>query len=694
MSQNGAARSCHWSKNHFSIDTDQSWGFAIQSNGNVSSRFVPGCTVAPFVCARTTKMKAASSMYAMAWLLVVHAMFDYCSAQSLKAPPPIYPYDIMLGVEGSSFQLTYVPQGNIYDYNNVWFYNGPSSIYPDIPRVCNVPINVPFPGNVVPCNPTATCSGDTPVNYTSYAVLVSGSVEIKTSVIVTTVVCGYSYSSPCEGGGPSQCVNGGECDSTTNQCKCLSGFAGKKCELIASNFELSGNEICQGYMNQPCNVGTSQANPCQNGGQVSYVDVNLDGHQSTGYVCFCPETFAGVDCSYQLIPPQTSCNNNPCANGVCHDYDNATYFCTCNPGYAGARCDSLIAAQSCEQRPCVHGSCYAMPDKQPQFYCQCPVDYSGERCDISVAPSDSMCENNPCLNDGTCIIARDNGGPAKYRYCQCKGNWIGPFCEFQGHSRMISIQNQCEFKVWPAIQGNPLPLKGGFELDVGSTVKFSVPTNWISTRVWGRTNCMDVTVGDKIVLVCQTGDCEAGLECGGSGSKNVTLAEFTLGTSDTYDVSLVDGFNLPIAIIPSHFPLVARAQDELIYAQCRETYCVNNINLACSDTYAVKNATSVIGCLSACAKFGTDEACCKGAFATPETCPRPSMDQIAKDLCPLAYTYAYDDRSSTFTCPNYAEPDYSIVFCPTKYTGAAWSARNGHGQLIFLFILLLSSIIC
>nr|CAD1817650.1 unnamed protein product [Ananas comosus var. bracteatus] len=54
---------------------------------------------------------------------------------------------------------------------------------------------------------------------------------------------------------------------------------------------------------------------------------------------------------------------------------------------------------------------------------------------------------------------------------------------------------------------------------------------------------------------CETGDCGNGLRCGGAGGKPpATVVEMTFGTARSplhyYDVSLVDGFNLPVAMSP------------------------------------------------------------------------------------------------------------------------------------------------
>lgn len=61
-----------------------------------------------------------------------------------------------------------------------------------------------------------------------------------------------------------------------------------------------------------------------------------------------------------------------------------------------------------------------------------------------------------------------------------------------------------------------------------------------------------------------------------------------------------------------------------------------------------------VGCKSACLAFNTDEYCCRNDHGTPETCKSSDwpVDYPAyfKSKCPDAYSYAYDDHKSTFTC--------------------------------------------
>ncbi|CAN1770503.1 Thaumatin-like protein 1a, partial [Linum perenne] len=56
------------------------------------------------------------------------------------------------------------------------------------------------------------------------------------------------------------------------------------------------------------------------------------------------------------------------------------------------------------------------------------------------------------------------------------------------------------------------------------------------------------------------------------------------------------------------------------------------------------------------------EYCCSGAYASPRKCTPSSYAKLFKSQCPQAYSYAFDDRSSTFTCPT--GKDYIVTFCP------------------------------
>lgn len=67
-------------------------------------------------------------------------------------------------------------------------------------------------------------------------------------------------------------------------------------------------------------------------------------------------------------------------------------------------------------------------------------------------------------------------------------------------------------------------------------------------------------------------------------------------------------------------------------------------------------------CLSACAKTNTDSDCCTGAFNDPRSCKPGLYSSKAKRVCPDAYSYAYDDSSSTFILPTGG--GWEVTFCP------------------------------
>ncbi|KAL9244029.1 hypothetical protein vseg_017846 [Gypsophila vaccaria] len=50
---------------------------------------------------------------------------------------------------------------------------------------------------------------------------------------------------------------------------------------------------------------------------------------------------------------------------------------------------------------------------------------------------------------------------------------------------------------------------------------------------------------------------------------------------------------------------------------------------------------------------------------------------VFKKACPRAYSYAYDDKSSTFTCGG--SPDYTITLCPSPATSQKASSSEGEG---------------
>ena len=69
-------------------------------------------------------------------------------------------------------------------------------------------------------------------------------------------------------------------------------------------------------------------------------------------------------------------------------------------------------------------------------------------------------------------------------------------------------------------------------------------------------------------------------------------------------------------------------------------------------------------CLSACAKWNQDQYCCTGSYDNPNKCQPSDYSAQAKKVCPDAYSYAFDDQTSTFIIP--AGGGFEVVFCPAS----------------------------
>ncbi|OAY34222.1 pathogenesis-related thaumatin-like protein 3.5 [Manihot esculenta] len=215
---------------------------------------------------------------------------------------------------------------------------------------------------------------------------------------------------------------------------------------------------------------------------------------------------------------------------------------------------------------------------------------------------------------------------------------------------VFTLSNRCRSTIWPGIlsgAGKPQLMEGGFKLKPGQSVKVSAPQGW-SGRFWARTGCSFDSSGRG---KCITGDCGGILRCAGAGGEPpASLVEFTLNSPiDYYDVSLVDGFNLPVSVVPSGGG-----------AGCKAAECVSVLNKKCPGSLQLKWNGQVVACKSGCLAFEKPEYCCTGAYSSPQTCKPTNYSKVFKTACPKAYSYAYDDASSTFTCKG---ANYWIRFC-------------------------------
>ncbi|KAM0945523.1 putative Thaumatin family [Dioscorea sansibarensis] len=240
------------------------------------------------------------------------------------------------------------------------------------------------------------------------------------------------------------------------------------------------------------------------------------------------------------------------------------------------------------------------------------------------------------------------------------------FFTFKVNSTTFTFTNKCANTVWPASLSNSgtAPLSTtGFVLPSGASLAIQAPTGW-SGRFWARTSC--TTLPPSNHLTCATGDCGSGqIECSGAGaSPPATLAEFTLAgpssTKDFYDVSLVDGYNIPMMVVAAN-------------GGCEATGCAVDLNNRCPAELRVGEGEGE-GCRSACEAFGKEEYCCSGEYANPSVCKPTVYSEMFKAACPRSYSYAFDDPTSTFTCDGPA--DYTIIFCPNADPSSSSSSYD------------------
>ncbi len=216
-------------------------------------------------------------------------------------------------------------------------------------------------------------------------------------------------------------------------------------------------------------------------------------------------------------------------------------------------------------------------------------------------------------------------------------------------SHVITMVNATNQTIWTATNPNaqhPIPITG-WKLAPGRSASFTVPAGW-GGRVWGRTGCSFNASG---VGHCATGDCGGLFQCKGTGGTPTTLAELTLDSFDGldfYDVSLVDGSNLPMYINTTH----RVDADPITSNGCYKGACTKAI--VCPSAMQVKSNGQAVACETACAAFDTDAYCCRGAWAGRENCnpakwPVDYAQTVFKDAEPYAYSYAYDD-AATMAC--------------------------------------------
>jgi len=288
--------------------------------------------------------------------------------------------------------------------------------------------------------------------------------------------------------------------------------------------------------------------------------------------------------------------------------------------------------------------------------------------------------------------------------------------------RNLQFVNKCPYTVWPGSQvgaGVTPPLNGGWEMAAGSTQNIQVADTLTSGRFWGRTGCSWTS---STTFQCNTGDCNRqgnnGFQCNGGAPDSASWVELTLGGPngvDWYDLSLVDGYNLPVAIEAENYATpcdVSRTCPGFSMSTCppelvRDGSCLSIChalvyhvdvlgdyrNFPLLAAIVNNNQRHLVCCDCACSSScpnGCDDSTCLfgcSPYATP-TSLHPMLggrcdisawptdngqrwDQPFRNACIQAYTWQFDEGERKTKYPTLPNPlancytaDYKITFCP------------------------------
>jgi len=224
-------------------------------------------------------------------------------------------------------------------------------------------------------------------------------------------------------------------------------------------------------------------------------------------------------------------------------------------------------------------------------------------------------------------------------------------------ARAITFVNRTAQTIWVAATPGATNGRTGWVLPAGAAVTVRVANNY-NGRIWGRTGCHFNASGHGH---CQTGDCGGLFQCRGWGEIPATLAEYDLDAwdhLDFYDVSMVDGSNLPMYINT----VGGKTKDKINARGCEVGHgCTTTVD--CPSALQVHAGGALVGCISPCARFGTDRYCCRGPYAqgcTPAKTWPIDYAKVFKRAEPYAYSWSGDNATSVFTCTG--DCGYRIVF--------------------------------
>jgi len=286
---------------------------------------------------------------------------------------------------------------------------------------------------------------------------------------------------------------------------------------------------------------------------------------------------------------------------------------------------------------------------------------------------------------GTCFLKRGGNMIAKFHElvaqqgAVCGWRYCYETSDCREGGRSLSVNNNCPSPVWVASTSNhgssPLP-DGLVKLDGGQSHTFNIPPEGWAGRLWPKTGCdgsgYNCAIGDS-VPPCPEGGCQPPAE-----TKVEFLWPAAGAGSSWYDISLVDGYSLPVRIDP-----LGGVGGSCVTTTCAvslETCPAGEID-GIGDLRVIRNGQTV-ACLSPCKRWnfpapyglGRDEHqdpgvmfCCPTPPISSQQCSSgPVINtqyvQLVRKNCPSAYSYAYDDFAGLHTCSG--DTSFVVTLCP------------------------------
>lgn len=275
-----------------------------------------------------------------------------------------------------------------------------------------------------------------------------------------------------------------------------------------------------------------------------------------------------------------------------------------------------------------------------------------------------------------------------------------------GGDRQLTVRNNCNHTIWVAHSDN-VKVAQNIKLDKGGSFVYNVPDGGIAaTRFWPKTGCdgngTNCTIGDS-VAPCPAGGCQPPIE----SKFEATFAAKGSPDQTWYNLSQVDGYTLPFKVVPvgtgaGSGNCVVSDCSGLTLDKCPGAEDLGNGVIggyANQDLRVRDNAGRVIGCMAPCKKWnypapwglGRPEngdpglhLCCptpidpasgqctpQNGCMTSQSCSNTADPlsvehtdyvRVMREMCPTAYSYAYDDAAGLHACPN--TTGFEVTFCP------------------------------